>query len=65
MRYSLLDYLACPACIGPLLCVTEAEIPSVMSVGRAVRRHPGSAPPPVRPGFLGRMQRRLRAARHA
>ena len=34
MRYSLLDHLACPACFGPLLCVTEAEIPSVMPVGR-------------------------------
>ena len=34
MRYSLLDHLACPACLGPLQCVTEVEIPSVMPVGR-------------------------------
>ena len=34
MRYSLLDHLACPACLAPLMCVTEAEIPSLMPVGR-------------------------------
>ena len=30
MRYSLLDYLACPICHDELACIVTEEVPSVM-----------------------------------
>jgi uncharacterized protein YbaR (Trm112 family)/SAM-dependent methyltransferase len=52
MRYALLDHLACPACRGPLLCLTQSEIASPMAVGRPsggrrVASGPGMGPAPV------------------
>jgi uncharacterized protein YbaR (Trm112 family)/SAM-dependent methyltransferase len=52
MRYSLLDQLACPACLAPLICITEREIASVMPVGRSsggtrVSAGPGVGPAPA------------------
>ncbi len=52
MRYSLLDHLACPACLAPLMCVTETEIPSVVpfgwpSVGTRISAGRGFGPAPA------------------
>ena len=52
MRYSLLDYLACPVCQDELLCIVTEEIPSVMPAalfpdGTRVGGGPGVGPVPA------------------
>ena len=52
MRYSLLDELRCPACLGPLVCVTASEITSSVPPGRIlggtrISAGPGIGPAPA------------------
>ena len=54
MRYSLLDYLACPVCHDDLLCIVSDEIPSAMPPGlfpdgKRVSAGPGVGPAPAWP----------------
>jgi len=52
MRYSLLTHVACPSCLGPLLCLTHTEVPSQMPAGplpdaSRVSPGPGVGPTPA------------------
>jgi uncharacterized protein YbaR (Trm112 family)/SAM-dependent methyltransferase len=50
MRYALLDHLACPVCLEPVLCIPHREAPSEMPIGRlsdGTRTSPGPGVGPM------------------